>query len=140
MSANPERGEVSLVVPGRNGEADRTYTLKLSMNVAVALQKRLKKTIGEILAETSRLDFEAIRTCAWLLLQKYHKDEFKTEDAVGDLIDDAGGAPVFFDLIGQLNDTNKAPDEGNEGDAKGPQQAQADGISGVSTSSGDAQA
>lgn len=94
--ANPERGEVSLTVNGED------YTLKLSMNVAATLQGRHKKTIGVLLGECGDLDFVALRAVIWMLLQKYHKDKFPTEEKVGDFIDEAGGLPVFLSAINQV--------------------------------------
>jgi hypothetical protein len=117
--ANPERGEVPLIV------GDRTYTLKLSMNAAAALEGRLKKSLGDIMRDAGSLNFQAIRTLVWLLLQKYHAAEFKTEAAAGELIDEAGGIGPFFAAIQQLQTVNQ-PDEQKEpsGDPENPPDAQ----------------
>lgn len=125
--ANPERGEVALKVK------DKTFTLKLSMNAAVSLQKKTGKKIGQLLNECSSLDFETIRTLVLMLLQKYHADEFKTEEQAGDLIDDAGGIAVFSDALTNLMDVNK-PDPASTGDGKErPLLAQTTGTGEVST-------
>lgn len=123
--ANPERGEVALKVK------DRTFTLKLSMNAAVSLQKKTGKKIGQLLNECTSLDFETIRTLVLMLLQKYHADEFKTEEQAGDLIDDAGGIAVFSDALTSLMDVNK-PDVTSEG-ANRPPSAQPSGTGDSST-------
>ena len=103
--ANPERGELDVVVN------EKTYTLKLSMNAAAVLQGRHKKSVGALLREAIDLDFVSIRAIVWLLLQKFHAAEFKTEDAAGNLIDDAGGVKVFFSTLQKLGDiTNDESD------------------------------
>lgn len=130
MVANPERGEVNLTVDGA------VYTLKLSMNAAVILQKRAGKTIGTLLSDCNRLDFEAIRSVVWLLLQKHHADEFKTEDQVGNLIDAAGGIAPFADAVSEITKVNTVEGEG-KGKARpgGPRPAQTSGTGGRSSSS-----
>lgn len=127
---NPERGEVALTVGGRE------YTLKLSMNAAAALEKRLGKSVGEILRDAGQLKFTAIRLCVWLLLQKYHADDFKTEESAGNLIDDAGGIAPFFAVLMELGQANRT--EGT-GDPANPPTAQAS-TGGGSTSTPDASA
>jgi hypothetical protein len=126
--ANPERGEVALVVAGR------AYTLKLSMNAAVTLERKLKKRIGQIMQEASALSFESIRLVVWLLLQKHHAEDFTTEDKAGELIDDAGGVQVFFSALQALTEANQP-----EGVAADPPEAQ-DGTGERSTSPPDVSA
>jgi hypothetical protein len=99
--ANIERGEVELVV------GDESYTLKLSMNAAVQLEARQKRKIGEILNDAESLDFTAIRDIVWVLLQKFHAAKFKTPEAVGNFMDEAGGAKVFFETLAKLAAANK---------------------------------
>ena len=124
--ANPERGEVPLTV---NGE---TYTLKLSMNAAVILQKKTNRKIGQLLADCSNLDFEAIRSLVWMLLQKYHAAKFKTEEQVGELIDEAGGIGLFSDALGDLVKLN-APDPATGEGSDRPPSAQPSGTGDNST-------
>lgn len=106
MVANPERGEVNITVGGR------VLTLKMSMNAAVALEKRMGKPIGQVLADAGSMHFEAIRTMVWLLLQKYHAVDFPTEEPVGDLIDDAGGVGTFFTALIALGQEQEPKREG----------------------------
>ena len=120
--ANIERGEVEVVVN------DRPYSLKLSTNAAVALENRLKKKIGAILADAEGLDFTAIRDIVWLLLQKHHAEEFKTPAQAGDFVDDAGGVKVFFETLQKLGQAN-APD----GAGANPQIAPTPGTGSAST-------
>ncbi len=94
--ANRERGEIEIDIKGK------PYTLKLSMNAAAIVQTRHKKTIGQMMTEAASLDFTAIRSIVWLLLQKHHAAEFKTEEAAGDFIDEAGGVMLFFNALEQL--------------------------------------
>jgi hypothetical protein len=105
--ANIERGEVELVVN------DKSYTLKLSMNAAVQLEARQKRKIGEILSDAESLDFTAIRDIVWVLLQKFHSGDFKTPDKVGDFMDEAGGAKVFFETLAKLAEANKPEGKAN---------------------------
>jgi hypothetical protein len=102
MVANPERGEVDLPV---NGDV---FVLKLSMNAAVILQKKTGKTIGQLLQACGELDFDAIRHVTWMLLQKYHADRFRQLEAVGDLIDEAGGVQKVADALIQVQQVNRA--------------------------------
>lgn len=93
MVANPERGEVEFPV---NGDV---YILKLSMNAAVVLQDKTGRTIGQLLAACGDLDFNAIRSVTWMLLQKHHAAQFRTVEVVGDLIDEAGGVQSVADAL-----------------------------------------
>lgn len=125
--ANPTRGEVRIDVNGK------PYTLKLTMNAGAVLQARTKRTVGELMAAASALDFAAIRSVVWMLLQKHHADEFKTEEQAGDFIDDAGGVPGISDAISAVVMVNQPPDTGEAADATHPQTAQA-GTTGASAS------
>ncbi len=119
VSANPEQGEVEVVVDGQ------TYVLKMSMRAAKQLQKRNKKTIGELMLAAGRLDYDAICELMYALLQHYHADEFKTEKSVEDFLDRSGGPKMYFDYgraIDELEEASKAKDV--EG-AQDPQTAQA---------------
>lgn len=129
MPANPQRGEVDLEVDGV------TYTLKLSTNAAAILEGRHKKPIGELMQLAAQLDFVAIRGIVWLLLQKHHAKDFKTEDAAGNFIDDAGGVGAFFETITRLAELNNGG-----ADPNAPGQAVADGTGTSSTSAPDASA
>lgn len=128
MVANPERGEVSLRV--MRGDEEKDYILKLSINAAVAMQKELKKPLTEVVQDLEKLDVEVIRRMAFMFLQKYHKDEIKTVDQAGDLIDDAGGIGKFLGAFQQLVKANN-PEGGAEGN---PPKAQAKRTTGGSTS------
>ena len=129
-TANPERGEVGLTVI-RDGET-REYVLKLSINAAVAMQKKLGKPLTEIVNELQRLDVGVIREMAFMFLQKHHKDEIKTVEAAGDVIDDAGGIGKFLGAFQQLVKANN-PDAGT-GPTGNPPTAQTETTTGDSTS------
>jgi hypothetical protein len=126
MPANPERGEVDLQV------GDRSYVLKLSMNAAATLEKKLGRSLGSIMVAANSLEFTAIRTIVWLLLQRYHAADFKTEEQAGDLIDDVGGVAPFFDVLNKLGQVNQ-PDQRSGGDAAHPPGAQPSGTGDNST-------
>ncbi len=129
MVANPLKGEVSLAVETAGGA--RSYVLKLSMNAAVALQKRTGKTLAQSFAAVEILDMEVIRDFAFALLQKHHAQEFPTPESVGDLIDEVGGIVPFLNAFEQLV-THNAPEGASAGN---PPQAPAvaDPTGGAST-------
>lgn len=119
--ANIERGEVEVIVNSK------PYTLKLSMNAAAVLQTKHKKTIGMLFKEASDLDFFAIRAMVWLFLQKFHAEEFKTEEQAGNFIDDAGGVNLFFNAIQALGEANAEGADPNQ-----PAQTNGTGVSSIS--------
>lgn len=103
--ANIEKGEVEVLVDGK------PYTLKVGMNAAAILQHRHKKSIGALLREAEDFDFVSIRALVWLLLQKYHAQEFRTEESVGDFMDEGGGVKLFLTAIQKLAEANvEGPD------------------------------
>ncbi len=122
--ANHERGEVEITVNGT------PYTLKLSMNAAAVIQSKHKKTIGQLMTEAATLDFVAIRGLVWLLLQKHHAKQFKTEEDAGNFIDEAGGIKVLFDAIEQLSSINN---DGEDADPNETAQRTGTGESSTST-------
>jgi hypothetical protein len=109
--ANPERGEVGLTATRTVDGQPQTkeYTLKMSTNAAVALQRKCKKPMSEIVAHVEKMDFEAIRDIAFMLLQKHHADEIKTQEQAGDVLDDLGSIGKFFDAFRQLMEVNQPP-------------------------------
>lgn len=111
MVANPERGEVPLVV--KRGDEEREYVLKLTMTAAAALQKRLGKTLGEALEDLAKMDVVTIMNLAFMLLQKHHKDEIKTVDQAGELIDDSGRMSAFIVAFNKVMEINTTEGTGN---------------------------
>ncbi len=115
MDANPERGELAIEVNGQ------TYVLRMRLNALCALQKRMGKSYGEIFAAISMQDVEAIREMIFTYLQPYHGKQFKTIDAVGDLIDDMGGHVKAIEVITDLYRLNRPKkDVKSEGSANPP--------------------
>jgi len=126
LEINAERGEVSFKVTRKRNltkdekadganvgkttiEEVKDYTLKLSMSAAAGTEKRLGRTIGDLLRRAQELEFTAILNLFWTLCQKYHKAEITTLDQAGDLLDDCGGAVPFFEALKALDDINQAP-------------------------------
>jgi hypothetical protein len=124
MVANPLKGEVSLSV--ETGSGTTTYVLKLSINAAVALQKKTGKTLAQLLQSVEALDIDVIRDFAFALLQKHHAKDFKTPESVGDLIDDVGGIVPFLTAFEQLVQAN-APAEGSANPPAAPAVAETTG-------------
>ncbi len=128
-TANPERGEVDFPVKSADGAVEKNYVLKLSINAAVTLQKKLKKPMAEIVQGLDKMDFETIREIAFMLLQKHHAEDVKTPDAAGDVVDDGGGVQKFALAFQSLITAN----QGGEGNAN-PPGAQAPSTTAGSTS------
>jgi len=121
MTANPERGEVDLVVGGQ------TYILALTTNAICAMEKRTGKPYGDLLAGLVRFSHEHLRELLWAALDRHHGKQFTTIDAVGDLIDEAGGAMLVLGKFKDLGDLNrrKDPDAAKDSAAAHPPDAQA---------------
>ena len=113
--ANPERGELAIVVNGQ------PYILRMRLNALCSLQKRMGKSYGEIFASISMQDVEAIREMLFTYLQPYHSKQFKTLDQVGDFIDDLGGHVPAIAVITDLYKLNRPKkDVKSEGSANPP--------------------
>lgn len=122
MAANPERGEVDLVVTS-NGTA-RTLTLRMSTNAICAMQARTGKTYGQLVDDLRRVDYASIREMVFTFLQPRHANDFKTQDAVGDLIDEAGGHNGLMPVLTELFKRNRPPTDGSQGGRGNPPDAQ----------------
>jgi hypothetical protein len=112
--ANIERGEVDMtitrIVDGQ--PVEKVYTLKLSMNAAVALEARTKRKLGELMADAAALDFTAIRDLVYVLLQKHHAKEINSLTAAGEFIDDAGGVDAVSTSLNSLVEANASESGG----------------------------
>lgn len=84
MAANPERGELDLVVNGQ------TYTLRATMNGLCTLEQRAGRTYGVLVSAMADTDVSAMRQLLFTFLQPYHAAAFRDLDAVGRLMDDLG--------------------------------------------------
>jgi hypothetical protein len=94
--ANPERGEVALVVNGKE------YTLRPRTNAIRDMERRSGKTYGQILGAIDQMSLEAVVYLLFAVLQPYHGAEFKTVDSVGDLLDDLGGYQHVISPLTQM--------------------------------------
>jgi len=103
MPANPERGEVDLVV------GDRALVLSLTTNDLCVIQARTGKTYGDLVVGLSRLDVPAIRDLLWTALQRYHAAEFKKVEDVGALMDSMGGFLEALPALRTLAIVNQKP-------------------------------
>jgi len=106
MSANRERGEVSLVI------GETSYRLKLSINGMIAAEDE-SETFGarctwdQIASRAVNGDLRYLVLFLWALTRKCH--DTLTLAQVGDLIDDAGGLPGLLQIIKRAVST-AAPD------------------------------
>lgn len=96
MTANPEKGEVELVIEGV------PYVLVTSFAGMIALQNLhatngTKPTIESILEKVKQGDFEAFRDVFWSLFQRHHPDV--TLQQAARLMDDAGGLAALDRLL-----------------------------------------
>lgn len=121
MTAILEQGEVDITIAGE------VYTLKLSMKAACQIQQRMKKTVGELMLAAERLDYEAISSLMWAVLQHHHGDRFKTIDTVYGLLDKGGGPKPFFEFARKLQEAEAMDGEAKAAADANPPSAQADG-------------
>jgi hypothetical protein len=98
--ANPQRGEIDIVVNGR------TLTLAMDLNAMCELQAALRPSdpesveLDDVMQKVSRMNPIYLRAFLWATLRRHHRDI--TLAAVSDLVVDAGGIQAFFDKIPQL--------------------------------------
>lgn len=107
--------------------AGRAYVLMLSMEAGCEIQRRMKKTVGELMLAADRLDYDAIRVLMWAALQFHHASEFPTIDKVNGLLNDGGGPKVFFRYAEKLAEMEKMDGEAKAAAESNPPGAQADG-------------
>lgn len=92
--ANPERGEVDLVV------GDTTYVIKLGRNALASVEGLLGRGFPEIAATlTSDPQIGVMRAILWAGLQRYHPGLDLLQ--VGDLMDEAGNDELIGAKIGE---------------------------------------
>lgn len=123
--ANPERGEVDLIV------GDREFILSLTTNDLCGIQARTGKTYGDLVLAMTRFDVMAIRDLLWTGLQRHHAKEFKKQADVGPLLDELGGFMEAIETLRQLAVVNQRP-AAKKGASADPLEAQP-GTSEVST-------
>ena len=116
MKANPERGEVSLVV-SREGSVVE-YVLFLGMAASRALETRRTENAPQLIEKALGGDFTALSDVIWLLLQKHHAKEFETAESVDSLIDECGGPMRAQKLIRAVLELQT-----EDGYARNPQKA-----------------
>lgn len=94
MAANPERGEVDLIVPRRtetgepHPEGDRMFVLRMRTHDVCALEGRTGKTFGQLMEDLVMKSWSTMRECLWAFLAPYHAAEFPTLPSVNALLDD----------------------------------------------------
>jgi hypothetical protein len=99
------------------------------------MQQRTGKTFGQILSSIFQLDYAALRSLSFAVLQKHHAKQFPTEESVGTLIDEAKYKTVS-DAMAALFTLNTPPAEEKKasGNANPPQSDdEADGTGNSST-------
>lgn len=98
--ANPQRGEVDVVVNGR------VYTLAMDLNAMCELQAVLRPAdpdsveLDDVMHKVAKMNPIYLRAFLWATLRRHHKDI--TLMGVSDLVVDAGGIEAFFAKLPQL--------------------------------------
>lgn len=118
MSANPERGEVDLLV------GDRSYVLRMRNVDLRALQKRTGRSYGQLLNSLGTIDVEAITELLFTFLQPNHAKQFKTLEQVDALIDELHGHAGVVAALMELWKANRPPDKEGQGNVANPPDAQ----------------
>jgi hypothetical protein len=131
--SNPETGDV-IVKINRDGQT-REYTLKLSINASVQLQQRRKRPLGDIIKDFASMDVEAMRDVLFCLLQRHHKEEIKTQEAAGQILEDIG-ATRFFNAFTEVMRQGSVENAATNGNPLKAAPMLSDGDSSTSTAAG----
>ena len=106
--ANPERGEVALIV------GDRTYTLVIDVNAVCELEELLSTpdqpvTSGQVFLLAAQRSVRHIRALVWASLRRHHPEMELSH--TGQLIEDAGGVDEFLETLGKLRKASQPEGE-----------------------------
>lgn len=119
--ANPERGELGVMVDGKS------YTLRPTFDSICELEDLIGKAVdavdGPLVAATEGRR-SGLRAVVWCVLQDEHSDEIKVLKDASLWIEKAGGVDVVYPWIERLFAIN-APDEPVQGGDANPPSAQA---------------
>lgn len=118
MQANPERGEVDMVV------GDRTYVLRPTMSALRVLKKRTGLTFSAALKSMSEIDPEVMCELIFAFLQPNYGKEIKALDQVDAIVEEAGGFNAVLVLMVELMRLNSQRGKGVLGESANPQPAQ----------------
>lgn len=102
MTANPERGEVELIV------GERTFVLKPTINNLCAMERRLNRSYGLIVQALVDNDLTAARELLFTFLQPHHGPQFRTIEAVGPLMDDLGDPAYVREVVAKVVMANRS--------------------------------
>lgn len=140
MAANPERGEVDLIVTRRtetgepHPEGDKRYVLRMRTHDVCAMEHRTGKSFGQLMDDILIKSWTSMRECLFAFLQPYHQAEFPDPVKVNALLDEIKwdrAEGVVADLI-----IRNKPPKTKDGKAN-PRKAQA-GTGATSTKADDA--
>lgn len=115
--ANPERGEVALIV------GDRTYTLVIDVNAVCELEELLSTpdqpvTSGQVFLLAAQRSVRHIRALVWASLRRHHPEMELSH--TGQLIEDAGGVDEFLETLGKLRKVTQPEGENRPRKARQP--------------------
>jgi len=96
VTANPEKGEVPIVIGGQ------TYVCVMTFNGLIDLQNELAKggalpTVESIMTRCENGELEAVRGVFWATLRRHHPQI--TIEQAGDLIQELGGQAAVDSLL-----------------------------------------
>ncbi|HEX8030273.1 MAG TPA: hypothetical protein VF491_17485 [Vicinamibacterales bacterium] len=106
--ANRERGELRLIA------RDRVYTLRLTVEWCCELEDRTDRPLKAIIVGINGGSAADLRWLVWASLQAKHEKELHSVEAIGDLIDLAGGIDVVAPVVStfmQLNGNDDIADD-----------------------------
>ena len=128
MSANPERGEVDLVITRRtetgepHPEGDKAFVLRMRTHDVCAMEQRTGKTFGQLMDDLVMKSWSSMRECVFAFLQPYHAGEFNEPAKVNWLLDEIKYDRAM-DVVTELIVKNRPP-KPKDGKAN-PRKAQA---------------
>ena len=112
LAANPQRGEVTLPIGGKD------YLLKVGTNELAKIEDATKEPVFTLITRlnTGRYSVKDVRILLWAAFQRHHPMSL---DQVGDLIDEAGGLAGLNQLITSLIQTTDVDDEDKQAAQEG---------------------
>lgn len=91
--ANPERGEVGVVV------GDKVYTLRPTFDALCELETLIDKPLHDIMAGVEQGRVSGLRAVVWCLLQDAHAGEIRTLKDASRWIESIGGADAALRYV-----------------------------------------
>lgn len=117
--ANPERGEVGVMVGGK------PYTLRPTFDALCELEELVGKSVDDVLQSIQQGRLSGLRAVVWCFLQDQHSQEIKTLKDASQWIERAGGVDNVLDLVHRALGLNTPELSAAKADTDDPLKAQA---------------